>query len=256
MSPRLTAASRGRSPSSPWPCSRRSPPPPNPARPGRRRSRSRTGSRRSTAPTRAPPPRVRALGRKEDTVRVIVGLQTRFTPEGALDDAARQGPARPDRRRTRAARRRAGRHEASGRQHVRDDPVGRARASPEALTALERSGLAASIQEDELSEPHLAQSTGLVESTEANSLGRHGANQHVAVLDTGVDKAHSFLAGRVVSEACFSDGDCPGGVSSSTAVGSGVPCTFAPGDCEHGTHVAGIAAGAGRRSTASPRSRT
>ena len=34
-------------------------------------------------------------------------------------------------------------------------------------------------------------------------------------------------------------------MSSSTAVGSGVPCTFAPGDCQHGTHVAGIAAGSG-----------
>jgi len=186
------------------------------------------------------------LAPKDDgTVRVIVGLQTTFTPEGALD-AAR---VKDQRAQIDAARERLVRALAGTKHRVVNTfetiPSVALELSPEALATLERSGLAASIQEDELSDPLLAQSTNLVESTEANSFGRDGSRQHIAVLDTGVDGAHSFLPGKVVSEACFSDGDCPGGVSSSTAVNSGRPCTFAPGDCDHGTHVAGIAAGRG-----------
>jgi hypothetical protein len=41
---------------------------------------------------------------------------------------------------------------------------------------------------------------------------------------------------------------CPGGVTSSTAAGSAAPCTGING-CDHGTHVAGIAAGRGSGST-------
>ena len=77
------------------------------------------------------------------------------------------------------------------------------------------------------------------------SLGNPGAGQTVAILDSGVDGTHQFLAGKVVSEACFStsmpfssSNVCPGG-SDSTAAGSGVPCNLAV--CNHGTHVAGIA---------------
>jgi hypothetical protein len=185
------------------------------------------------------------LAPKEGTVRVLVGLQTAFTPEGALDDeGVKLQRAEIDGARQRLVRALAG---------TKHDVVNTFETIPsvaleldaQALATLERSGLAASIEPDELSDPQLAQSTPLVESTEANSLGRDGTGQHVAILDTGVDKAHGFLAGKVVSEACFSAGDCPGGVSSSTATGSGVPCTYAAGDCQHGTHVAGIAAGSG-----------
>jgi subtilisin family serine protease len=182
---------------------------------------------------------------KDGTVRVIVGLQTAFTPEGALDDER----VKTQRAEIDQARERLVRALAATKHRVVNTfetiPSVALELDADALAALEKSGLAASIEPDELSDPLLAQSTPLVESTEANALGRDGAGQHVAVLDTGVDKAHSFLAGKVVSEACFSAGDCPGGVSSSTATGSGVPCTYAPGDCEHGTHVAGIAAGNG-----------
>jgi hypothetical protein len=195
--------------------------------------------------TRAPSGDFARLAPKDGTVRVIVGLQTAFTPEGTLDDAR----VKDQRSRIGAARERLVGTLAGTEHRVVNTfetiPSVALELDAEALAALERSGLAASIQEDELSAPHLAQSSVIVEATEATSLGRFGANQHVAVLDTGVDKAHGFLAGRVVSEACFSDGDCPGGASSSTAVGSGVPCTFAPSDCEHGTHAAGIAAGRG-----------
>jgi subtilisin len=195
--------------------------------------------------TRAPASQFQAFRRKAKTVRVIVGLQTRFTPEGALGaTAVKAQRAQIDRARERLV------GSLAGTEHrvvntFETIPSVALELSPDALSALERSGQAAGIAEDELSKPHLAQSTRLVESTEANSFARDGSGQHVAILDTGVDSAHPFLAGKVVSEACFSDGDCPGGVSRSTAPGSGRPCTFALGDCEHGTHVAGIAAGSG-----------
>lgn len=86
----------------------------------------------------------------------------------------------------------------------------------------------------------------------------NGDNQWaVAVLDTGVDKNHSFLATgsikKVISEACYSGGYdhpavssfCPGGSSSSTATGSALPCPSHIHGCGHGTHVAGIAVGDG-----------
>ena len=195
--------------------------------------------------TRAPSSDFAKLAPKDGTVRVLVGLQTAFTPEGALDDErVKLQRTQIDGAREQLLRSLAGtKHEVVN--TFETVPSVALELSPEALTALERSGLAATIEEDELSDPLLAQSTPLVESTEANSLGRNGTGQNVAVLDTGVDKAHGFLAGKVVSEACFSAGDCPGGASNSTAVGSGVPCTYAPADCDHGTHVAGIAAGRG-----------
>ena len=194
---------------------------------------------------RAPSDDFAKLAPDKGTVRVIVGLQTEFTPEGSLDDErVKEQRTRIDSVRERLVRSLDGtKHEVVN--TFETIPSVALELDADALAALERSGLAASIEPDELSDPTLAQSTPLVESTEANSLGRDGSGQNVAVLDTGVDKAHSFLAGKVVSEACFSAGDCPGGSSSSTATGSGVPCTYAPGDCEHGTHVAGIAAGRG-----------
>ncbi len=72
-----------------------------------------------------------------------------------------------------------------------------------------------------------------------------GQDQVVAILDTGVDKNHPFLAGKVVSEACYSSNLCPGGLTASTATNSGLNCNPAIAGCGHGTHVAGIAAGKG-----------
>lgn len=108
-----------------------------------------------------------------------------------------------------------------------------------------------SITEDEAVPPALAESIQIVGAPAAWSAGFSGSGQVVAVLDTGVDKTHPFLAGKVVSEACFSTSSfsngansvCPGGVLQSTSSGSGVNCTF--NGCDHGTHVAGIAAGRG-----------
>lgn len=83
--------------------------------------------------------------------------------------------------------------------------------------------------------------------------GKHsdGTGSVIAVLDTGVFKKHPMLAGKVVSEACYgtndkADGlssDCPQHARESTAGGSGANCDPTIDGCEHGTHVASVAAG-------------
>jgi subtilisin family serine protease len=125
-------------------------------------------------------------------------------------------------------------------------------ASTDALRMLEAMrGLVVVVHEDALSAPMLAQSGPLVGAPAAWSRGFDGAGTTIAILDTGVDKNHGFLAGKVVEEACFSSTSaasgsvtiCPNGQSTQFGPGSGVPCSIAP--CNHGTHVAGIAAGNG-----------
>jgi len=120
------------------------------------------------------------------------------------------------------------------------------------LEKLEASPLAAEIYEDELVHPLITDSVPLIGAPLAWSAGYTGAGQTIAILDTGVDKTHPFLTGKVVSEACYSTTSggstpttsvCPGGVAETTAVGSGIQCSLS--ECYHGTHVAGIAAGKG-----------
>lgn len=77
----------------------------------------------------------------------------------------------------------------------------------------------------------------------ALAVGLSGNGQAVAILDTGVQAAHPFFGGRVVAEACFSLNQCPGATAGpQIGPGTGAPCTT-NNRCDHGTHVAGIAAG-------------
>jgi subtilisin len=192
----------------------------------------------------------RALAVKRGEARVIVGLQAQFRPEGALSS-----PAARDQRAGIAQDRASLLGALKGTKYqvvhtYQTVPYVALKLSPAALDALQRSGLAASLQADEAVKPTDAQSTPLVEATESKAVGRGGAGMNVAILDTGVQSTHVNLqqaagGSKVVSQACFSaNASCPGGVTSSTAPGSGEPCTYASG-CIHGTHVAGIAAGRG-----------
>ena len=110
--------------------------------------------------------------------------------------------------------------------------------------------LVTDIVEDKLMAPSLAQSTAVTGASTVWDVTADGTGWTVAVLDTGVDKDHNFLAGKVVSEACYSTSNnfynstsvCPKGQK--TASDSGVNCSLSINGCNHGTHVAGIIAGA------------
>ncbi len=117
--------------------------------------------------------------------------------------------------------------------------------SQDAMLALAQSPRVQVINGDSFSAPDLAESAPLIGAPQAWAAGIDGRGAAIAVLDTGVDASHPFLAGKVVSEACFSaNGSCPNHATALIGPGSAAPCVFAP-ECIHGTHVAGIAAGAG-----------
>ncbi|RIK33174.1 MAG: hypothetical protein DCC55_35470 [Chloroflexi bacterium] len=123
--------------------------------------------------------------------------------------------------------------------------------SAEALAALAADPAVIRIHEDIPLPPLLTDSVPLVRAHFAHIIFYRGQGQTVAVLDTGVDKNHPALAGKVVSEACFStnlasqgaSSLCPGGATNSTANNSGLSCANNISGCDHGTHVAGIVAG-------------
>jgi subtilisin family serine protease len=118
------------------------------------------------------------------------------------------------------------------------------------LTRLEASGEVTGVWEDAVHAPSLFDSVPLVDVEDAWAVGHDGDGVVVAIVDTGVDKAHPFLAGKVVEEACFSSNVagsstalCPDGQEEQVGPGAGVPCPYNNLTCWHGTHVAGIAAG-------------
>ena len=174
--------------------------------------------------SRRVPQRLREQARSTGQVRVLVGLKS-ASPDAVLS-------ALP-----------AGSH--AGDHAFASIPFLAMEVTPEALDALETMDGVDLVEEDELFRPLLEYTTHIVGAVDAWAQGYTGAGWSVAILDTGVDKSHPFLAGKVVSQACFSfKGSCPNGNNHQSSGGGG-PCEYAPLTCSHGTHVAGIAAGSG-----------
>lgn len=120
------------------------------------------------------------------------------------------------------------------------------------LQQLLKGDTAVQVFEDQMMAPSLVSSAPLIGMPGSKVPGGAGSGLAVAVLDTGVDSRHPFLAGKIIAEACFStegqgegvvvQSTCPSGNISEIGPGAGQPCDHAYG-CNHGTHVAGIIAG-------------
>jgi subtilisin family serine protease len=195
------------------------------------------------------------LAAKHGSVRLIIGVRVAITPEGALnaENITLQ-------RKEIATMQSAVLHKIASLNNHQTKPKLFAiipfmamEANPDELLALSKLNEVVFIEEDRVAKLADAGSVAVTGSSIAWSMGFSGMAQSIAILDSGVDKFHPFLAGKVVSEACFSTNNaadgatslCLGGVAQSTANDSAMPYAGAcpAGACGHGTAVAGIAAG-------------
>lgn len=192
-------------------------------------------------------PAVEARTAAGETVRVIIGVDSTFVPEGRLPNVAAVSTQRADLRASvndvmaRAA--------AVG---VRTErafdglPFFPARVTRDSLQRLRAMRGVTSVEEVQVSERQTYASVPLTNTPAAVSAGFNGSGWTVAVLDSGSDTTHPQLAGSLRSEACYSSvaqSLCPGGAIESTAAGSGQNCDWFIDGCDHGTHVASIAVG-------------
>ena len=191
----------------------------------------------------------------QGSIAVIVLLDGPFQPESSLlsSAAVAEQHAALVQVQTGVLSRLAGGYDPASLKPYTFIPAMALRVDAAGLAALAADPAVLNIQEDLPVAADLLESVPLIGAPTVWASGFSGQGQTVAILDTGVDKNHPFLAGRVVSEACYSTTNagfgstsvCPGGVASSIAAGSALPyagvCPI--GKCDHGTHVAGIAAG-------------
>lgn len=194
---------------------------------------------------------------REDRVPLIVGLELGgepFAPEASLGAAA----AAAQRGAIAAARTSMLDELAAGEAEVYASwdslPYVAMRVGAAGLRRLEKSASVASIAEDTLAAPVLASAMPHIGADLTVAAGYDGAGQAVVILDTGIQADHPFYGGRVVEEACFSAAGggvslCPNGTGSQFGAGAADAETAqcfngAANICNHGSHVAGIAAGA------------
>jgi subtilisin family serine protease len=194
-------------------------------------------------PLLAPEAALSRAGAADDPVRVIVRMQSRAAQAEVAQHALSQGG-----RVTREFKR---------------FPLIALEVNRNALEGLSRMPRVVSIMEDMESHPLLNASLGAINAAQVHALGWDGSGVAVAILDTGIDAVHPFLSPRVVAEACFSTASenrvslCRNGQNTDTGPGSAsidvTACQHGTTNlCDHGQHVAGIAAGDGSGVSGAP----
>ncbi|MFN0119436.1 MAG: S8 family serine peptidase, partial [Blastocatellia bacterium] len=197
---------------------------------------------------------IKAMAVARGSVRVIIGLRVAVRPEATIESAdARLAQRAAISRAQDIFLQRIGGYSTTSVKRFETVPFVALEINAEGLEQLRGDQDVLSVREDKIAEPSLSDSVRLIGANNAWASGFSGAGQTIVILDTGVDKNHGFLAGKVVSEACYSTTSasnnsrsfCPGTASESTAPDSGLNCPPGINGCDHGTHVAGIAAGRG-----------
>ena len=111
--------------------------------------------------------------------------------------------------------------------------------------------------------PALADSVEVIGADVVHDNGTRGAGTTIAILDSGIDSDHDFFGtngSRIVEERCFSTAGsgeqslCPNGQATDVSADTSGSVCFDDGDsiCDHGTHVAGIAAGSASTDSDAP----
>ncbi|WP_214316757.1 S8 family peptidase [Nonomuraea sediminis] len=201
-----------------------------------------TGPTANAAPVRLLPVSAKvAAEAKKGMSRVIVGVKP------ALDAKTLMGAS--------SAKARSGNGITLVRTIATPTPMMALNVTNAGLRRLRKTGGVLWIREDRRSKAVLDSSTHVIGADKAHAAGQTGTGQTVAVIDTGVDTTHPFLAGRIVAERCFSHPQapgetplCPNGTTDQEGAGAsdvktGNCVAGATNLCTHGTHVAGIAAG-------------
>src|SRR5690606_21096276 len=129
-----------------------------------------------------------------------------------------------------------------------------------ALQALAATPGVLAISPDAIEYRHLEEALPLIDVDDAHARGTGtgyggltGEGWTVVALDDGIQANHAFFGGRIVHEACFSTNTsdpttiytslCPNGQQTQLGAGSANTNPQCFNDCDHGTHVMGIAIG-------------